>query len=378
MDEVSERLLTHVAALIALACVALAGCDYASDVAIVPDLDPDVDLAPVPSMDLKTCEPRGAEDCFNGTDDDCNGHVDCDDTACAPVGECVPEAQGFRIGLSVAAGAACPASHPRGTALHQGLRSHAGEACAGCACTGKIRCQARLGHFSDPACTTLDGQGPIIDNESCQSTHWNGSAVTYQFSSLPVTQGGTDYLHAVPRCEPVAGMAPTKPPATWDHAAMFCQAAAHGEGCAAGQVCVPKGSGKRCALAAGDLSCSSGYAVEGAGPPWFTGLDDSGRGCSPASCGCAPPGVGDGDCNPTYARFFIYSSADSTCSQSPQANTLAANGAVQCFPTTTGPYNLASLRWAGGRAPNPPSACAPSNVVAGAAVGVGPHTLCCR
>ena len=37
-----------------------------------------------------TCVPTGAENCFNGVDDDCNGHVDCDDPACGSgVAQCV-------------------------------------------------------------------------------------------------------------------------------------------------------------------------------------------------------------------------------------------------------------------------------------------------
>jgi len=32
------------------------------------------------------------EDCFNGIDDDCNGHIDCDDPACTASAVCVPPA----------------------------------------------------------------------------------------------------------------------------------------------------------------------------------------------------------------------------------------------------------------------------------------------
>src|SRR5437660_588545 len=59
----------------------------------------DADSRPMDSRTIDSpvgdgnCTPTGAESCFNGIDDDCNGHIDCDDPACtggtAPVAECV-------------------------------------------------------------------------------------------------------------------------------------------------------------------------------------------------------------------------------------------------------------------------------------------------
>ena len=56
-----------------------------------------------------TCVPTGAENCFNGKDDDCDNHIDCDDTECGPVAQCVPlDAVGAKIGVVVTNGTACP------------------------------------------------------------------------------------------------------------------------------------------------------------------------------------------------------------------------------------------------------------------------------
>src|SRR5262249_7045442 len=49
------------------------------------------DLATPPDM---VCPGGGVELCFNGVDDDCDGHTDCDDPDCAPIAVCVPPATG--------------------------------------------------------------------------------------------------------------------------------------------------------------------------------------------------------------------------------------------------------------------------------------------
>ena len=51
-----------------------------------------------------------AEFCYNGADDDCDGKIDCADSDCTPVAQCVPlDAGGARIGVMVAATRDLPA-----------------------------------------------------------------------------------------------------------------------------------------------------------------------------------------------------------------------------------------------------------------------------
>ena len=54
-------------------------------------------------VDTTGCVFQSAEDCFNGIDDDCNGHTDCDDPACNGSTTCVPAAgsNGFVPGAYV-------------------------------------------------------------------------------------------------------------------------------------------------------------------------------------------------------------------------------------------------------------------------------------
>jgi hypothetical protein len=56
--------------------------------------------------DASPCEPRGPETCFNGQDDDCNGVVDCADSACDSTAMCVPGDDS--TGILVGQDEACP------------------------------------------------------------------------------------------------------------------------------------------------------------------------------------------------------------------------------------------------------------------------------
>src|SRR5262245_6605414 len=87
--------------------------------------------------DPSTCPGGGPEMCFNGIDDDCNGKIDCEDTACGPVAACVPD-RGASVGVLVDAGKPCPAGTSEGPTLHDGLDG--GDGCLGCACEGSWSC----------------------------------------------------------------------------------------------------------------------------------------------------------------------------------------------------------------------------------------------
>ncbi len=61
-------------------------------------------------VDTTGCVFQSAEDCFNGIDDDCNGHTDCDDPACNASTTCVPAAgsNGFAAGAWIDPSLTCP------------------------------------------------------------------------------------------------------------------------------------------------------------------------------------------------------------------------------------------------------------------------------
>jgi len=72
------------------------------------------------------------ENCFNGTDDDCDGSIDCEDPDCGPVAQCVPlDFAGARLGVVVTGGTACPSGFNDLTGIYMGLT---GGACTGCSC----------------------------------------------------------------------------------------------------------------------------------------------------------------------------------------------------------------------------------------------------
>src|SRR5262249_47888624 len=90
----------------------------------VDDLASPADLSQPPVQDMVTpadlvCRGGGVELCFNGVDDDCDGHIDCDDPDCAPVAVCVPPVTApFSYGTQEAKGATCP-TNTTGTPIYQ-------------------------------------------------------------------------------------------------------------------------------------------------------------------------------------------------------------------------------------------------------------------
>jgi hypothetical protein len=291
------------------------------------------------------------ENCFNGVDDDCNGHVDCDDTACTggatPIAECVADPGSATAGTIDSS--ACPSTYPNTTQLHTGLT--AGTCAAGnCSCSGGLtgtpRCEA-----------TLKQQGGTL--LSC-----NTNPLTSIFQNLTATNGciaftggalGTGYyslsMQMIAQCNAPSGGTPTKVAPTWQANASFCTGGLIGGGCATGQVCMPAAA-KHCVLETGDqVECTrAGYGVKDT-TQYFTGFDDSQRSCS---CACNLTGT----CG-TAVAFGVGSCATT------------ANLSTGCH-TGFGGYDHA-------QAPNPNGAgCAVGTTSTGATSTTGfERTICC-
>lgn len=264
----------------------LAGC---GQVKATPDAAPGVsdaspEDAPDAMVDAPTC--AATEDCFNGLDDDCNGEIDCADTACtggaSPVAECVADPGSATSGYL--ASDDCPTTYPTETQLSSGL--NAGTCTAGsCTCsglTGGARCDATL---QNPG-----GSGPMSCNTALGDaifTNQSASAGCLAFTAL-----GTDYyrlsITMVAQCNPPGGGTPTKNAPTWQTTKKFCSGAKIGVGCQAGAVCMPAAP-KHCVIETGSQTeCTrAGYGVPDA-TEYFTGFDDTSRSCS---CACNVTGT---------------------------------------------------------------------------------------
>ena len=114
------------------------------------------------------CVPTGAENCFNGVDDDCDGHIDCDDSDCGPtIAECVamdPTSAPIGMLSGVGAGACATTGYLNQTALMANLTvpSCAGDPTAGgCSCKpGAVSCATNLtGFMSAAECASTTSTG---------------------------------------------------------------------------------------------------------------------------------------------------------------------------------------------------------------------------
>jgi hypothetical protein len=289
------------------------------------------------------------EDCFNGIDDNCDGLVDCADPTCTATAECEPMAA--QMGTLIDPGT-CPAQFQAfSSALNQGI--HQGTNCSGCACTPGMVCHTNIYDYGTNSCPGAPGGSMFqSDNTYCQG---NG-ALGINFASGkikidPMTLNSTNCT---------VGGTPALPALSWDLRKQFCQTNLMGGGCAAGQVCVPKAT-KHCTLAAGNVACSTGYAVEGAGGPWNTGVTE-GRSCSAcAACGAATGGSCAG------ALVALYTVGN--CSGTATATLNAGNN--YCSQPDT--YQSATVT--GGTLPTCGNT---TSTVAGAATETGPQTVCCK
>ncbi|HEX6837346.1 MAG TPA: hypothetical protein VF334_12280, partial [Polyangia bacterium] len=277
----------------------------------------------------------------NGVDDDCDGHVDCDDPDCTTLAVCVPPVTGaFVVGTTLDPVSLCPGSYSSLEVIDSGLGA-AANCSTGCSCG--VTCMTQLGSFGNAGnCPNTDNENQIavVTNTMCSSWNtWDGTLDVH-----PLVTPAT--------CQ--AGGTPLLPTVSWSASKRVCSTALHGGGCSGGKLCVPITPAPNCEVAAGTHSCDPGYnAVAG---PWYTGYSDT-RSCS---CSCGAP---SGSCGSTVTLH-----TDKNCSNG--ATGFAANN-ISCTGNG-GPFFSARIE------STAPTCGAPTyNPETGALTPTGLQTLCC-
>ncbi|WP_437693053.1 hypothetical protein [Sorangium sp. So ce176] len=289
----------------------------------------------------------GAEDCFNGADDDCDEAVDCADPDCAEGAVCLTAPTNFQPGALVDAAEPCPDGFTAGeTLLFRGL---SGSGCEGCGCTpNPTDCAADLYLYAQTSqCEADEGlRGGTLAKRvgfPCDETPINNGFVSWggvRAGPFEVIQSCTATGTAIPA------------PARWAESKKFCHASP-GAGCGAGEVCAPKLTpAEQCALVSGSATCS-GYARRES--DWFRGYTDT-RTCS--SCACTASG---GDCN--YVRVELGN--DYSCFDHAEMS----QGSRYCGYAYSPPAHLV------GKPTN--STCTARTSLSGSLDPTGQSTLCC-
>ncbi len=291
------------------------------------------------------CIPQGSEDCFNGIDDDCNGHIDCDDDVCQPTTECVDDAPApFVPGVQRLGALACPTDYPTATAL---VGSITGAGCT-CGCAShSILCNMNVGFYFDAMSCAAGGSAVLPDHPptaTCQQA----------FDMVPSVYGVDLTMTPYTPCTVDRVTGDKVPYASMS--AKFCSPKSAGAGCAAGSKCLPK-QPSHCILSAGKATCPQAFPV---GSTWYKGVSDT-RACGACTCN-----VTGANCN----AYGISYGTDFGCP--PTTGTVLGPG-VHCFGVSSyAPgYQLAGT-------PSDGVCAGASAQSAGKVEGTEEQTLCCR
>jgi hypothetical protein len=292
------------------------------------------------------CVPSGAEECFNGRDDDCNELTDCADPACdESIAQCVPVPDDAKLG-SLNDPLGCT-QQTLAVTLYDGLSGPS--ECQGCTCQPETsRCDTGIYGYGTYTCGGFQFNGLLYNvfNDSCSQIPADPNIHYYSVRGLST-------------CTAVGTSAP--PPVSWTSTATFCASELLGGGCEPGYRCAPAATASvsSCVLLPGvNRDCTTDYpnAVAGA---WHEGYEDD-RTCSQCQCGFGLP-----EC--VGANLQVYS--DPTCSGSP----ISLGGAEgSACPLAFAPQ---SARISG----TPASNTCPTQVYpSGSFEPTDPRTVCCQ
>lgn len=294
-----------------------------------------------------TCEPTGAEDCFNGVDDDCNDAVDCEDAACDGPAECMPATDGADLGYFVYPMESCAAGF---TLVAMGKDLQAGYECSGCSCSSptSMLCDVGvMGLMAGTSCPgyTSDGNFKNIYNDRCGP-----------MPSAPNIHYWT--IRGTAQCNALG--TPTLDTPVWAESMNFCRLDRVGSGCGTGQACLPTGTGNLCALTEDDRTCDGDF-VDDHGT-WHEGFVD-GRTCGDCQCG-----LGTANCSGAYIGAYT----DGGC----------AGTAVQLGDGSGAEGDRCALAtpFQSGRIIGTPTngSCTPTSYVSGVATPMGSRKACCQ
>jgi hypothetical protein len=337
------------------------------------------------------------EDCLDGTDNNGDGKVDCEDPLCQADYECVepiPTGWGTPGYVALYEGAAtatppdCPTDLPTAVYTGSATLNVQPAACVACGCATPayqtLDCQLQTDlnpaagiqamQVSDVACGAVGATQLIA--LTVPTPPWGGACFhaeslpggqlcsghacnTSVQSSLPTVTGGA--------CQPTGGTA-TKPPVKWASSAVACHGTRQGKGCTGGQVCMPKPKTpfkpRVCVEKPGDVECPAGSGFQNKNV-YFTDFTDT-RDCTGCACG-NPSG---GSCEITLSLWS--DSGAGVCS--------TASGsfkAGQCFNLSGNP---GILGWSDQVTKAPSGGTCQPTLTTGAVgtvVEKNPTTICC-
>lgn len=251
----------------------------------------------------------GIEDCDDGLDNDCNGKVDCADTACNPTHVCIgtPPIGWSLVGESDGTRPACPTDYP--TARDIEVVAGTGTGTCSCSCSPTV---------PDEACNlqqstvTISGKAACNDGaDVTQSVAASQSACTALTSSIAVPNGQS-FGKSTPAPVPPSGctsatQTTSVPPITGGRTCAPSAAPTFGGGCGVGEVCARKAPGLAlCVQRSGnDNACPTTYPgrrTAGSAPASVDAGADAGDGgdagavttvdnrtCDTGSCTCNQP-----------------------------------------------------------------------------------------
>ena len=311
------------------------------------------------------CKPTGAENCFDGIDNDCNGKIDCADPACGSgVAQCVAlDPTSAPIGLLTGGSGPCAtALYDQATAIFANqnqLSCTTIVAGQGCSCKpGPVSCSTTLAGFKTLAeCTGNSSSGEAAGNFATDQDNACTTGVP------PWTTDSTGDIYGIAVTTFVASPGACTPSGTpnvpkfgFGVSANFCATKNVGGGCGAGQVCVPTtGSASPCQLFDGQKTTCPGGA---AAVPWYTGSSGSAS-CGPCTCG-SPTGA---SCD----SVLLTAGSAASCSGVGQLQ----SNTRECFSSG---LLKPGLQFSG--TPTPGN-CSPMSTLGGNAGPTGPKTLCC-